>query len=273
MSYKNTILGKIVEAKKGEISSAKFQESIADLRAEIAGSEPTRDFLKALDPASFSDELPEIRIIAEIKKASPSAGVILPQFDPVKIAQTYLEAGAAAISVLTDPPFFQGHLDHLRAVRAISPRPLLRKDFIIDPYQVYQARVYGADCILAIVAILEPQQLADLCGLAEELKMASLIEVHDEEEAGIASRVRVGRLLMGINNRDLKTLRVDLATTERLRPLIPRERAVVSESGISKREDLERLRKTGVQGFLIGETFLKSKDIRKKFQELAGKTP
>ena len=270
MGYKNTILEKIVDAKKEEISSAKFREGYADLKAKLSDCEPTHDFLKPFDLQVPSPGLPKMRIIAEMKKASPSAGELKAQYDPKKIAEVYEECGAAAISVLTDPSFFKGSLNHLSEVRKACSRPLLRKDFIIDPYQVYEARVHGADCILAIAAILEPQQMADLCGLAEELKMACLIEVHDEKEAGIASRIRVGRLLMGVNNRDLKTLKIDLATTERLRPLLPPELPVISESGLSRREDLERLSAAGVQGFLIGETLLKAKDMKAKFQELIG---
>ncbi|MFO1519711.1 MAG: indole-3-glycerol phosphate synthase TrpC [bacterium] len=270
MNYKNTILEKIIDAKKDEIVSSKYKENLADLKAKIAGAEPTRDFLRALDPQFHTGELPETRIIAEIKKASPSAGLLRKEFDPVKIADEYLNVGAAAISVLTDPPFFQGSLDHLAAVRKMSHRPLLRKDFMVDPYQIYQARAYGADCILAIAAILEPQQLVDFCGLAEELRMTSLIEVHDEEELQIALKVKQERMLLGVNNRDLKTLKIDLKNTEKLRPLVPSHLKIVAESGISKREEVERLQKAGVDGFLIGETFLRAKNISDKFKELAG---
>jgi len=268
MSYKNTILEKIVEAKKEEISSSRYRESLADLKAKALGAEPSRDFAKALNPSAFQGELPATRVIAEIKKASPSAGVIVPHYDPIQIARIYLEAGAAALSILTDPSFFQGSLDHLKAVRKISQRPLLRKDFILEPYQVYQARAYGADCILAIVAILEGQQIVDLCGLAGELGMTSLIEVHDREEISKVLPVKQGKILLGINNRDLKSLKVDLKTTEELRPLIPSGIPVVAESGFSRREEIERLQKAGVDGFLIGETFLRAKDIKAKFREL-----
>jgi indole-3-glycerol phosphate synthase len=273
MSYKNTILEKIVDAKKQEISSSKFRESFADLRVKAQSAAPTRSFLKALDPEAYQKELPETRIIAEIKKASPSAGLIRSHFDPVQIAHEYLEAGAAALSVLTDPPFFQGSLEHLQAVREMSPRPLLRKDFIIDPYQVYQSRVYGADCILAIVAILEKQQLVDLCELSKEIKMNVLVEIHDEKELEIILNVgATGRSpLLGINNRDLKTLKIDLSTTERLMSQIPTEFTVVAESGISNRSDVVRMLKAGVKGLLIGEKLLKAKDIKTKFNEFIGK--
>jgi len=271
MSYKNTILEKIVDAKKDEISSGRFRESLADLKSKVRGGEATRDFCAVFRSGSFAQELPETRIIAEIKKASPSAGVIRPGFDPVAIAKAYLESGAAALSVLTDAPYFQGHLDHLRTVRAVSARPLLRKDFMIDEYQIYQARAYGADCILAIVAILEKQQLVDFCGRAEELGLATLIEVHDETELATALTVKSGRVLFGINNRDLKTLKIDLKTTERLRPLIRSALPVIAESGFSKREEIEGLMKAGVNGFLIGETLLKASDIKTKFNELIGR--
>jgi len=270
MSYKNTILEKIVEAKKEEISSARFRESLADLKSKARGVPETRDFCEVFREGPLTQGLPVTRIIAEIKKASPSAGLIRPQFDPVGIAKIYLDAGAAALSILTDGPYFQGHLDHLQSVRKISERPLLRKDFMIEDYQIYQARAYGADCILAIVAILEKQQLVDFCGRAEELGLSTLIEVHDETELATALAVNSKRVLLGINNRDLKTLKVDLKTTERLRPLVNSDALVVAESGFSKRDEIERLLKAKVNGFLIGETLLKAKDIKAKFKELIG---
>ncbi len=269
MNYKNSLLEKIVDSKSEEISASKFRESFASLRSRVKDLEPTRDLLPYFDPKLFRNELPQTRMIAEIKKASPSAGLIRPDFDPVNIARIYLESGAVALSVLTDSPFFQGSLKDLQSVRKISHRPILRKDFMIDPYQMYEARVYGADCVLAIVAILEKQQLVDLAGLAVELQMNVLIEVHNKEELDFALQVKEEKVLYGINNRNLKNLKIDLKTTEELIPFIPKDRVVISESGISERKQIEHLEKVGAKGFLIGETFLKSPDLKKKFKELA----
>ncbi len=271
MNYQNTLLEKIVQTKKEEIASGKLRESLQDLRNRCRDAELTRSFVKMFDPSFLSHELPQTRIIAEIKKASPSAGLIRPDFDPVRLAHTYVDAGAAAISVLTDTVYFQGSLSDLQSVRKVSPRPVLRKDFMIDPYQIYEARAYGADCILAIVAILEKQQLIDLCGLANELGMASLIEVHNEEETRVALQVDQPQVLLGVNNRDLKTLKIDLKTTERLRKLIPSKKTVIAESGISNRKEIEHYLSQGVSGFLIGEVLMKEKNIRAKFDELLGR--
>ena len=209
-----------------------------------------------------------VRLIAEVKKASPSLGVIRPDFDPVQIARIYAANGAAAISVLTEGKYFQGSLEHLREIKkALGARrlPLLRKDFIHDPYQVYESRAYGADCLLLIVAMLSRERLRELLGLSRELGMDCLVEVHSEGELEVA--LESGASIIGINNRDLRTFTVELTTTQRLRPLIPADRVVVSESGIRNRRDMEKLREWGVDAVLIGEALISARDIAAKMRE------
>jgi indole-3-glycerol phosphate synthase len=208
------------------------------------------------------------RIIAEVKKASPSAGVIRADFDPVAIATTYAQHGAAAISVLTDSKFFQGHLTFLRAIRQAVQVPLLRKDFVVDPYQLYEARLYGADAILLIVAALEAPQLVDLATLSLDLGLEPLVEVHTaaELDQALASPCRV----IGINNRDLHTFRTDVATTLELLPRIPAGYVVVSESGLKDRATLARLEAHGVAAFLIGESLMREPDMGAKLSALQG---
>jgi len=211
----------------------------------------------------------DVKLIAEIKKASPSRGVIRDNFDLLKIAQTYASNGAAAISVLTEPKYFQGSLGYLKRVgdelgdKRVS---LLRKDFIFDPYQIYQSRAYGADSLLLIVAILESDRLKELLSLSHRLGMKCLVEVHNEAELEIALESDAG--IIGINNRDLNTFEVDLATTERLRPLIPVGRLVVSESGIKNRDDMAKLREWGVNTALVGEVLMSATDIAGKMRGL-----
>ena len=209
-----------------------------------------------------------IRLIAEVKRASPSRGVIRPDFDPVAIARAYASSGAAAISVLTEPKYFRGSLDHLRDIsQALGNRlPRLRKDFIHDPYQIYESRAYGADSLLLIVAILTPEKLKELMQLSHELKMSCLVEVHNEAELEIA--LKSNARVIGINNRDLSTLAVDITTTQRLRPLIPPDRIVVSESGIKSRDDVSRMKEWGVNAILAGEALMSAPDIPAKIREL-----
>ena len=221
-------------------------------------------------PLDFASALQgnHIKLIAEVKKASPSKGIIRPDFNPVEIAQTYAGNGAAAISVLTEAKYFQGSLDHLRDIRkALGNRlPLLRKDFLCDPYQVYESRAYGADSLLLIVAILTPEKLGALLSLSHELGMSCLVEVHNEAELEIA--LNSGAKVIGINNRDLSTFDVDLTTTKRLRLLIPQDRIVVSESGIKNHSDMEKMERWGVDAVLIGESLLSASDITAKMREL-----
>ncbi len=210
-----------------------------------------------------------VKLIAEVKKASPSRGIIRSDFDPVAIARTYATNGAAAISVMTEPKYFQGSLDHLKKIGdalAESRLPLLRKDFILEPYQVYQSRACGADSLLLIVAILKPERLDELMGLSHRLGMGCLVEVHDEAELEIA--LGSGARIIGINNRDLNTFSVDLSTTERLKLLIPMDRIVVSESGIRNSTDMQKLNGWGVNAALVGEALMSAPDIATRMKEL-----
>ncbi len=256
------ILDKIVTDNRLELETRKRIIPWAELQ-RIALAQPLPlDFASALCGDS-------IQLIAEVKKASPSRGVICPSFNPVEVAQTYASNGASAISVLTETRYFQGSLNHLKDIsNALGNKrlPLLRKDFIYDPYQVYESRAYGADSLLLIVAILTPEKLAALLGLSHELKMSCLVEVHNEAELEIA--LRSGARIIGINNRDLKTFTVDLTTTERLRALIPPDRIVVSESGIKDRNDMKKLKRWGVDAVLIGELLMSAPNIAAKMKEL-----
>ena len=206
------------------------------------------------------------RLIAEVKQASPSRGVLRPDFNPVELAKEYALGGAAAISVLTEVNYFGGSIDHLAAIRKAVSLPLLRKDFIFSPYQVYESRAYGADALLLIVAILEQEQLEGLLSLSHSLGLKCLVEVHNEDEVDRA--LRSGAKIIGINNRDLTTFDVDINTTRRLRPLLPREQIVVSESGIGSRRDVKKLKEWGVNAVLIGEALVTADDIQTKMREL-----
>jgi len=246
------ILQQIFEYKKEELEHYKRQVRPEDLREKI------RDV--AYRPLSLAAALREssrpYAVIAEIKRKSPSKGLIRKEFDPISIARDYQDAGAAAISVLTDENFFGGHLDHLRQVRPAVALPLLRKDFVWDPYQVYAAREAGADAILLIAAMLGRWQMEDLQGLAEEQGLSVLVEVHDEPEAWRSGEI--GAKIVGINNRDLKTFKVDVGLTERILPKLPDSAVKVSESGLDSADTLKRLKVAGVQAFLIGEAFMKA---------------
>ncbi|OGP59166.1 MAG: hypothetical protein A2V67_07655 [Deltaproteobacteria bacterium RBG_13_61_14] len=256
-------LPRILERKRGEVAEKKQKLSLAEVKKQAAQAAPARDFLAGLRDLSR----PGHAIIAEVKKASPSKGLIRPEFDPVAIAGTYAANGARAVSVLTDAPFFQGGIEHLRSIRAAVALPLLCKDFILDEYQVFEARAAGADAALLIVAALPDSLLAELCGLIHELKMAALIEVHNEAELGRALKLKPN--LLGINNRDLGTFRIDIETTLRLLPRV-QDALVVSESGLERVEDLARLRRAGVHAFLIGEALMRAPDIGAKLRELVG---
>jgi len=255
------ILDRIVADNLEELESRKRSFPLKELQTVALEQPSPLDFASALHGNHIS-------LIAEVKKASPSRGIIRSDFNPVAIAQTYAANGAAAISVLTEARYFQGSLNHLRDIRkALGNRlPLLRKDFLCDPYQVYESRAYGADSVLLIVAILTPEKLKELLGLSHELGMSCLAEVHNEAELEIA--LKGGARIIGINNRDLTTLTVDLTTTERLRPLIPKDRTVVSESGIKDRSDMGKLKKWGVDAVLIGESLMSAPNIATKMKEL-----
>lgn len=258
-----TILDRIVAHKRGEVAVARQAMPLAALKESLAQAPKVRDFLAALHG-------PSISLIAEVKKASPSKGLLRANFEPIVLARAYSTAGAAAISVLTDETHFQGSLSHLSAVREALPEgpPLLRKDFLFDPYQVYEARCHGADAILLIAAVLADGLLRELAALSASLGMAALVEVHDEREMDRA--LAAGAELIGINNRDLRTFETDLATTERLRPRAPRETAVVAESGIFTRDDVRRLQRAGAQGVLIGEALVTAPDPAAKIREIMG---
>jgi indole-3-glycerol phosphate synthase len=211
-----------------------------------------------------------IRVIAEVKKASPSKGVIRPDFAPAELARAYARAGAHAISVLTDEPFFQGSLDHLAAVREAVDLPVLRKDFHVDPYQLWEARAAGADAVLLIAAALQPAEFLCFLELSRELTLAALAEVHTRQELEMA--LECGAQLVGINNRDLQSFAVSLEATFGLIPHVPPEVVLLSESGISRPEEVERLASAGVDGILVGEGLLRHADVGKALQDLVGKT-
>lgn len=254
------ILDEIVAAKKEELAKRKQTMPLARLESNRAKNSEKLNFASALRGDG-------IRLIAEVKKASPSKGMLCPNLDPVKLARTYADNGASAISVLTEEKYFQGSLEHLASIgrELQGQKPLLRKDFIFDPYQVYESSAYGADALLLIVAILSEEQLVELLSLSHNLGMKCLVEVHDEAELEVALRSDAG--IIGINNRDLSTFSVDLATTKRLRPLIPSDRIVVSESGIKNRADVLRLREWGVDAILIGEALVTADDVAAKMRE------
>jgi len=247
------ILEEILAHKKEEVRRLKGEHEVSELRSRARDLPPTCPFRAALSQPG------RMRLIAEIKKASPSGGLLREEFDPSSFASIYERAGAAAVSVLTDERYFGGKPSDLQRARRSCALPILRKDFVIDPYQVYQSRLVGADAILLIVRALKIDQLKELHELAGELGMDSLVEVHNREE--LESARQTGADLIGINNRDLDTLTVDLDTTIRLRPLVPQAVVVVSESGIKTAQAIDRLKSAGVDAVLVGEAFMKSKDI------------
>jgi indole-3-glycerol phosphate synthase len=266
MSETPDVLKKILEHKKGEVASAKGAKSFHELRSQISDLPVTLSFRDALANIAGKGET---AIIAEVKKGSPSKGVIREDFNPLEIATLYEKNGAACLSILTDSRFFMGELGYLEAIGKIVKIPLLRKDFIFDPYQIYEARVAGADAILLIAAMLELNLLRDLYAQARELGLDVLLEVHDEREMEAALSTEC--TLIGINNRNLRTFETSLATTVRLAGMVPPERLIVAESGINTREDIIRLAAAGAGAFLIGECLMREKDIGLKLRELLGK--
>jgi indole-3-glycerol phosphate synthase len=258
----STILDNIVAAKREEVARAKIDRPEMDLRRRLAETPPARNFFDALSSG------PPVRLIAEVKKASPSRGLIRADFDPVAIAKIYQKHGAACISVLTDRPFFQGDLAYLTQVRQAVDLPLLRKDFIIDPYQVVEARAAGADAVLLIAECLDDAMLERLHHDILAFGMTPLVELY--EPANLARVLRIGAKLIGVNNRDLRTFEVDLERTVRLRREVPADRLVVGESGIRTRQDVERLASAGVQAMLVGETLMSRPDIGAAVDELLG---
>jgi len=259
------MLDRILERKVQEVVERAGRVGIREMSRRAEAAPPPRDFLGALRARIGRGEP---AVIAEIKKASPSKGVLREDLDPAAVAADYERGGAAALSVLTDRDFFQGSERNLELARAACSLPVLRKDFIIDPYQVYEARAIGADCILLIVAALGDAMLRELAGLAGHLGMDALVEVHDAEELERALALEVP--LIGINNRDLRTFRTDIATTLELAPRVPDDRLVVTESGIHTREDVARLREAGIHAFLVGEAFMRADDPGARLAELFG---
>ncbi len=257
------ILTTILARKADEIAERSARVSLDDLRARIAEASPVRGFADALN-AMIAQGDPAV--IAEVKKASPSKGVICPDFRPADIAVSYEFGGAACLSVLTDVDFFQGADDYLTQAREACTLPVLRKDFTVDPYQVYEARVLGADCILLIVAALDDGQLVDLSGLAMELGMDVLVEVHDIDELERALQVPVP--LVGINNRNLRTFEVSLQATLDMKDAVPKDRLLVTESGILVPEDVATMRAAGVDAFLVGETFMRAEEPGEALRQL-----
>ena len=260
------ILKKIVAHKREEVAAAKAKFPMERLRQrlDLVEDQP-RGFVRAL---RIMHEAGGTAVIAEVKKGSPSKGVIRPDFDPIAIAETYQAHGATCLSVLTDEKFFLGHLNYLGLIREQVSLPLLRKDFICDPYQIVEARAFGADAVLLIAAMLDLAQLREFIACARELRLDVLLEVHDEAELELA--LQTDCELIGINNRSLRTFVTDLGVTERLRPLVPAERLVVAESGINGRADVKRLLKAGAGAFLVGEALMREADIGAKLEELIG---
>ena len=258
-----TILDEIIAHKREAIALQKQSKPLEAWRAEAEAAPPPRDFLAAL-------RAPGVSLIAEVKKASPSKGLLCPDFDPVRLARTYAANGAAAISVLTDARFFQGSLDDLRAVRQAVDVPVLRKDFVVDVYQVYEARAAGADAVLLIVAALDDATLRDLYALIRRLDMAALIEVHNAAELDRA--LALHPRLIGVNNRDLRTFHVTLDTTAALRPRIPDDIILVAESGIHTPEDVARLAALNVDAMLVGEALVTARDVGEKVRQFTEPT-
>lgn len=256
------ILDTIVAHKREELKRDKENAPLQTLKNRIHDLPPTRDFRAALAAPVA------VNLIAEVKRKSPSKGIIREDFNPVKIAKSYSVNGATAISVLTDQQFFGGNLSYLSKIRNAVELPLLRKDFTIDEYHIYQARVAGADAVLLIVAILTTEQLREFIGVAKHLNLAALVEVHTQPEVDIA--LDVGAEIIGINNRDLKTFHTDIATSFHLRKLIPEDKLIVSESGIYTREDVMKLGEADIDAILVGESLMRSADIGVKVRELLG---
>ena len=259
------ILARILERKREEIAEGVRAVPLAEMRRRAADAPVPRGFRAALE-ARIGEGRPAV--IAELKRASPSRGVIRRDYAPARIAAGYERGGAAALSVLTDRDFFQGAPDHLRAARAATALPVLRKDFIVDSWQVHEARAMGADCVLLIVAALGDEPLRELAELAGELGLDTLVEVHDEAELDRA--LRIPAPLIGINNRDLRTFETSLATTRRLAPRVPEDRRTVTESGIASRDDVAGLRADGVHAFLVGEAFMSAPDPGERLDTLFG---
>ena len=253
------MLDKIVAQKREEVERRKRAAPMTYLQERIARQRPVLDLALALKGG-------RMRLIAEVKQASPSRGVLSRNFDPIELSRIYAEGGAAAISVLTEANYFMGSNEHLAAIKESVGLPLLRKDFIFDPYQMYESRAYGADALLLIAAVLSEKQLNDLVSLSHSLGLRCLVEAHNEGE--VERAVLSEAEIIGINNRDLNTFAVDINTTRRLRPLVPKGKIVVSESGIKSRSDMQKLAEWGVDAVLIGEALVTAGDVRARMKDL-----
>ncbi len=253
------ILKKICDVKVQEVAAAKKAVPLAEMRRDAESRLSTRDFVGALRAKIAKGQA---GVIAEVKKASPSKGVIRPDFDPVDIAQSYMvgngKISAACLSVLTDRQFFQGQPDYLKQARASTLLPVLRKDFMVDPYQIYESRAMGADCVLLIAACLDDALMAEMEQIAHSLEMAVLVEVHDAEEMQRALKLKTP--LVGVNNRNLRTFEVDIQTTLQLQKEVPADRLLVTESGILTQDDVKTMRDAGIHSFLVGEAFMRAPD-------------
>lgn len=254
-----SILEIIVAEKKREVAESKRKVPLDILKERLSARKAPCDFAAAIKGNG-------IKLIAEVKKASPSRGVLVEDFNPVALAKVYAQNGAAAISVLTEASYFQGKLEYLAQIRKEVGLPLLRKDFIFNEYQVYESAAYGADAILLIAAILSSSQLGELLKLSKSLELACLVEIHDEQE--LHKALDSGGEIIGINNRDLNTFKTKIETTQQLRPFIPNDKIVVSESGISRREDVKKMQDWGVNAILVGEALVTAQDIPIKIKEL-----
>jgi len=265
-----TVLDEIIADKKAEVAARKLQTSLEQLRQQIHSMPKCCNFYKAVTKRNIRG----INVIAEVKKASPSAGIIREDFDPVAIAQIYEKCGADAISVLTDEKYFQGRLEYIEQIKQVVDLPILRKDFIIDIWQVYESRAAGADAILLIAEVLKPGELMDLMIAAAELTLTVLLEVHEADTLmAVRSLIgfpKKGYSVLGINNRNLTTMQVDLNTTSRLAELLENQNELVAESGIKTRADVEKLKSVGVRAILIGQTLCEHTDIEERFAELFG---
>jgi indole-3-glycerol phosphate synthase len=255
------ILQKIVENKREEIERQKEILPLGELRQMLADRPPSRDFVGAIRHRDCA-------VIAEVKRSSPSKGLIREDFNPIEIAGIYADNGASAISILTERKFFGGNAAYVPQISRVVGLPLLRKDFIIDPYQINETRVLGADALLLIARLLEAGELRDFIGFASELGLAALVEVHDE--ADVEKAISSGARLVGINNRDLATFRTDLEVSIQLARMVPKGVTVVSESGIDSRGEIEKLMEAGIHAFLVGESLMREKDVGKKLRELLG---
>jgi indole-3-glycerol phosphate synthase len=257
-----TILQRILDTKQEELANRSGQRDLATIRSMAADQPEARGFADRVITFSAAGTA----VIAEVKKASPSAGIIREDFNPAEIAQSYQQAGAACLSVLTDEQYFKGDDDYLAQARNACALPVLRKDFMVDAWQIYESRVLGADCVLLIVAALSRDQLQELDGVARETGLDVLVEVHDEKE--VEDALTTGARLVGVNNRDLRTFTTDLETTERLQPLVTESRTLVTESGIHTVDDVARMRAAGIHSFLVGEAFMRAPDPGAVLREL-----